>query len=387
MANSQPVRARQLLVVGSVRTQMVVSAGSSGPTDVELVRQGLRLATRRAGNGVLPRFRDEQLRRLVDVMRTAEFDAGQVVVGQGKRRGSFFVLKAGRMTVEVDGRETASILPGMSFGEEHVALGVPQPATVVAAEACTALELQKTDYLAEVERMEQDEQAEGRAPRQSGGWRERRKQRPADAFSAEAEADAAALLAREQRRKREAGMQKQAALYRPPSELALELSPGAEEQADAAGASRWKVAPLDTPKKTGGDSPPVSPMDEPGTPAAGKVQGLDLTLAEQEPDPIIARVEPSFEAVRSPTVRSVTKLRRYVESAAGKTALRDERRAAWSDEEETEANSDEQDGSYKWPLCGKMRCTHCTKVLEAALLGTPLPSSSVCPWRCAPFTI
>ena len=52
-----------------------------------------------------------------------------------------------------------------------------------------------------------------------------------------------------------------------------------------------------------------------------------------------------------------------------------------------EANSDEQDGSYKWPLCGKMRCTHCTKVLEAALLGTPLPSSSICPWRCAPSTI
>ena len=44
---------------------MVVSAGSSGPTDVELVRQGLRLATRRVGNGALPRFRDEQLRRLV----------------------------------------------------------------------------------------------------------------------------------------------------------------------------------------------------------------------------------------------------------------------------------------------------------------------------------
>ena len=37
--------------VGSVRTQMVVSADSSAPTDVELVRQGLRLATRRAGNG------------------------------------------------------------------------------------------------------------------------------------------------------------------------------------------------------------------------------------------------------------------------------------------------------------------------------------------------
>ena len=148
----------------------------------------------------LPRFTDEQLRRLASKMEYKEFEGGtQIIIQvrvrararactwrvcdcacaiQGAKDDCFYVLKSGLCSVMVDGKNVGSIVPGGSFGE--VALSMPgqaRTASIVASEHCAAWRLSSAAYQEEINAKAKSQMAEAEEAKASparGGWRDRK---------------------------------------------------------------------------------------------------------------------------------------------------------------------------------------------------------------------
>jgi len=97
-----------------------------------------------AALGQMPLFADlpeRQLRRIARLAILAEFREGTVIVREGTRAHSFFVVLDGRARVERGGVVTASLVAGDGFGEMALLDGEPRSVSVVAETDVAALRI------------------------------------------------------------------------------------------------------------------------------------------------------------------------------------------------------------------------------------------------------
>jgi CRP-like cAMP-binding protein len=79
----------------------------------------------------------------IERMTLVQREAGQVIVDQGERGGSMFVIVDGLCSVVANGVRLAQLEPGRFFGEVSVLTDEPRTATVEAAQATTLLEISR----------------------------------------------------------------------------------------------------------------------------------------------------------------------------------------------------------------------------------------------------
>jgi cAMP-dependent protein kinase regulator len=85
---------------------------------------------------------------VIQGLRLLAFEAGDVILSQGERGDSLYMLAAGRVKVFVrgaDGKQAAvgELSEGAFFGEISILTGRPRSATIVAASRCELLELDR----------------------------------------------------------------------------------------------------------------------------------------------------------------------------------------------------------------------------------------------------
>ena len=96
-------------------------------------------------------FREEQLRTLVTVVMRRSAPRGSVIMREGDRIDSLYIVISGRLKVmmgETDGKEVilGIVGPGEIFGEMGLIDDGPRSASVVAIEPCELLSLTKRDF-------------------------------------------------------------------------------------------------------------------------------------------------------------------------------------------------------------------------------------------------
>jgi hypothetical protein len=100
---------------------------------------------------VSPLFRDFSVDEMVEViagLKLLTFEAGDIIITQGERGDSLYMLTSGTVKASVrnaQGRQVpvAELEEGSFFGEMSMLSGEPRTATVVAAERCELLELDR----------------------------------------------------------------------------------------------------------------------------------------------------------------------------------------------------------------------------------------------------
>jgi CRP/FNR family cyclic AMP-dependent transcriptional regulator len=100
--------------------------------------------------GSIPLFSGLSKRELMSILRSShavEFRPGQTIIAQGEIGKGFYVLTKGTATVNVDGKEVASLGPGSYFGEMAVLDGGPRTATITAEDPVGTLELTNSALL------------------------------------------------------------------------------------------------------------------------------------------------------------------------------------------------------------------------------------------------
>ena len=96
-------------------------------------------------------FREEQLRTLVTVVMRRSAPRGSVIMREGDRIDSLYIVISGRLKVmmgETDGKEVilGIVGPGEIFGEMGLIDDGPRSASVVAIEPCELLVVTKGDF-------------------------------------------------------------------------------------------------------------------------------------------------------------------------------------------------------------------------------------------------
>jgi cAMP-dependent protein kinase regulator len=85
----------------------------------------------------------ERLQRLIEKVEMREVAAGTVLVKEGDRGGSLFVIVSGTVRIVVGEREVARLSEGEFFGEQAILTDFPRTATVRAETAGQLLELSR----------------------------------------------------------------------------------------------------------------------------------------------------------------------------------------------------------------------------------------------------
>jgi CRP-like cAMP-binding protein len=98
--------------------------------------------------GLFSQLTGAGLERLAGAATVEHWPQDSVVIREGDRGDSVYVVLAGRAGASVAGRRVATLLAGDSFGEIAVLHGVPRQATIVAEEALTTCMLPGADVLA-----------------------------------------------------------------------------------------------------------------------------------------------------------------------------------------------------------------------------------------------
>ena len=96
-------------------------------------------------------FREDQLRALVTVVTRRSAPRGSVIMAEGDRVDSLYIVIAGRLKVmmgEADGKEVilGIIGPGEFFGEMGLIDDRPRSASVIAIEPCELLSVTRRDF-------------------------------------------------------------------------------------------------------------------------------------------------------------------------------------------------------------------------------------------------
>lgn len=76
--------------------------------------------------------------RLADAFETREFKAGEVIVKEGDKGDSFFVIEDGTAVVTKNGTEVNQLTAGNYFGELAIIFESPRAATVTATSTLRA---------------------------------------------------------------------------------------------------------------------------------------------------------------------------------------------------------------------------------------------------------
>jgi CRP/FNR family transcriptional regulator len=86
-----------------------------------------------------------------DAAREELFSPGQVLVQQGTKGGTFFVIVEGRAKVVRDGKTMRTLGPGSYFGEMALLDGGPRSASIIAETRVKALGIAPWNFLAMLE--------------------------------------------------------------------------------------------------------------------------------------------------------------------------------------------------------------------------------------------
>jgi glutaminase len=89
-----------------------------------------------------------ELKHIAGEVRDELYSPGQEIVSQGQTGGPFFVITEGRADLVIDGKKTASLGPGSSFGEMAMFDGSPRSATVRAETHVKAYAISSFNFLA-----------------------------------------------------------------------------------------------------------------------------------------------------------------------------------------------------------------------------------------------
>lgn len=94
----------------------------------------------------------QELRRVLASGREVEFDAGTDIVQEADQARDFYLILSGQATVWVRGRRRQKLGPGDHFGEMSVLDGGPRSADVRAEVPVRALRLDRSSFLALLDR-------------------------------------------------------------------------------------------------------------------------------------------------------------------------------------------------------------------------------------------
>jgi CRP/FNR family cyclic AMP-dependent transcriptional regulator len=90
----------------------------------------------------------QELRQVLALGREVEFGAGRDIVQESDQAGDFYLILSGQASVWLRGRRRQKLGPGDHFGEISVLDGGPRSATVTAEGPVLALGLDRSNFLA-----------------------------------------------------------------------------------------------------------------------------------------------------------------------------------------------------------------------------------------------
>jgi CRP-like cAMP-binding protein len=85
----------------------------------------------------------DRLRRLIERVEVRELDSGTIVVREGERGGSLFLVVSGAVRIHSGDRQLARLAEGEFFGEQAILTDLPRTATVITDEPTQLLELSR----------------------------------------------------------------------------------------------------------------------------------------------------------------------------------------------------------------------------------------------------
>lgn len=93
----------------------------------------LRIKGAIENNALFSALDDDELDKLFDVMETASFEPGEVIIQQGDEGELFYIIDEGSVDVYKDTKLVNRIAEGGSFGELALIYGTPRAATIKAS--------------------------------------------------------------------------------------------------------------------------------------------------------------------------------------------------------------------------------------------------------------
>lgn len=94
----------------------------------------------------------EEIASIASVAQEHFYEPGQIIVTQGTPGQAFYLILAGRVVIERDGKALGAFGPGDFFGEMSLLDSAPRSATIRAIEQTRCLMLSSWDFKALVER-------------------------------------------------------------------------------------------------------------------------------------------------------------------------------------------------------------------------------------------
>jgi CRP/FNR family cyclic AMP-dependent transcriptional regulator len=91
-------------------------------------------------------FSDKQIRRIADAGKQVELPEGRVVAREDQSGEGFHVILEGRVSVNIRGKERATLGPGQFFGEMSLIDGKPRSATVTVIEPTTTFSITSWEF-------------------------------------------------------------------------------------------------------------------------------------------------------------------------------------------------------------------------------------------------
>jgi len=91
-------------------------------------------------------FSDKQIRRIADAGKKVELPEGRVVAREDQSGEGFHVILEGRVSVNIRGKERATLGPGQFFGEMSLIDGKPRSATVTVIEPTTTFSITSWEF-------------------------------------------------------------------------------------------------------------------------------------------------------------------------------------------------------------------------------------------------
>ena len=91
-------------------------------------------------------FEDQEL--LIGSLKEAKFSDKKEIISQGKGNETFYVIKTGKASVNVSGKEVATLAPGQFFGERALLKDEPASATIVASGELTCYTCDRKTFTA-----------------------------------------------------------------------------------------------------------------------------------------------------------------------------------------------------------------------------------------------